>query len=665
MSELRVETRIMPAAELGEPNPLPALRPLVTSNCPLQIDSSVPEEHLRYIDYGVGSCCLPYRMQDNYNRDRRPRGIKTAVLENDVLRATFLLELGGRLWSLYHKVANRELLYVNPVFQPGNLALRNAWFSGGVEWNFGISGHSPLTCSPMFAARVTADDGSPVLRLYEYERIRNAPYQMDFFLPDGCPFLLVRVRLINPHDVTIPMWWWSNIAVPEKPDVRVLVPADWAYHFGYTNRMKRLSVPIADGTDQTYPCNLPQAGDFFYGIEEDQWPWIAALDDEGKGLIQASTARLRWRKLFVWGMSAGGRKWTEFLSQPDNPYIELQAGLARTQRECVPMPPQAEWTWLEAYGLMEADPGVVHGRDWSKACAEVESCLTRSISRDWLEDRLTTTGDVAAREPEQILHRGSGWGALERRRREKSGQAALGVLSMRFDDESLGPDQQPWLNLLENGHLPYRRPDETPGAWMIQRQWRQMLEQSVRRKATDHWLAWLHLGVMYYGANDMEAARQAWQRSIAMEPSAWAYRNLAVVAHKQGDLSKAADLLLKACEMMPNLRALCVECCEALCEAGRAKEALDLIRAAPEEVRTHGRIRILKAQAARECETTLTDLWFGLHEKRLARQRNCPIDEQLKQYVRQQYPPPEWLDFRMARDETPVSANLAANDGQS
>ena len=94
---------------------------------------------------------------------------KRQVLENDILRATFLLELGGRLWSLLHKPSGRELLAVNPVFQAANLAIRNAWFSGGVEWNIGFVGHSPFTCSPLFAARVEGPGGAPVLRLYEYE----------------------------------------------------------------------------------------------------------------------------------------------------------------------------------------------------------------------------------------------------------------------------------------------------------------------------------------------------------------------------------------------------------------------------------------------------------------------------------------------------------------
>ena len=41
----------------------------------------------------------------------------------------------------------RELLFNNPIYQPANLALRNAWLAGGIEWNVGQFGHSFLTCS--------------------------------------------------------------------------------------------------------------------------------------------------------------------------------------------------------------------------------------------------------------------------------------------------------------------------------------------------------------------------------------------------------------------------------------------------------------------------------------------------------------------------------------
>jgi hypothetical protein len=49
----------------------------------------------------------------------------------------------------------------------------------------------------------------------------------------------------------------------------------------------------------------------------------------------------------------------------------------------------------------------------------------------------------------------------------------------------------------------------------------------------------------------------------------------------------------------------------------------------------------------REGEVVLTDLWFGLHEKRIAAAENVPVNDALKERVRREFPPPENLDFRM------------------
>ncbi|MFW6162866.1 MAG: DUF5107 domain-containing protein, partial [Planctomycetota bacterium] len=134
MSELRIETWAMPGADLGRESPLPPLR---TGKDLHEVKGGpgVPKDMLRNMTYGRVPSFLPYTMQDGYTRRLRPREFRVAVLENECLRATFLIEFGGRLWSLVHKPSGRELLESNPVFQPANLAIRNAWFSGGVEWN--------------------------------------------------------------------------------------------------------------------------------------------------------------------------------------------------------------------------------------------------------------------------------------------------------------------------------------------------------------------------------------------------------------------------------------------------------------------------------------------------------------------------------------------------
>lgn len=495
MSELRIESWTMPAADLGSENPLPSLRAAEELHA-VEEAVGIPDEMVKNLAYGGHPpSILPYTMQDGYNRRRQPRDFQVAVLENEFLRATFLLELGGRMWSLVHKPSGRELLDVNPVFQPANLAIRNAWFSGGVEWNIGIIGHCPFTCAPLFAARVERPNGTPVLRMYEWERIRQVPFQIDAYLPDGSPVLFVRVRIVNPHDREVPMYWWSNIAIPETPDTRVIVPADSAYRFDYS-RLDVIPVPRAEGTDITYSTHIPRAADFFFHIPDGHRPWITALDGESKGLIQVSTERLKGRKLFVWGMGVGGRNWQEFLSEPGQAYIEIQAGLARTQLEYVPMLAGAEWSWLEAYGLMEADPAAVHGSDWALARQSVGDALERLIPPAALDAEFERGAEFADKPPVELFHRGSGWGALERLRREASGEPPFCSEGLAFDDESLGEEQTPWLDLLHDGALSAPEPDVEPRGLMVQAEWYELLEDAVSAGRGANWLAWLHLGVM-------------------------------------------------------------------------------------------------------------------------------------------------------------------------
>ena len=209
--------------------------------------------------------------------------------------------------SLHHKPTGRELLYRNPVFQPADFALNGAWFSGGIEWNIGATGHTTLSCAPLHAARVPAPDGGEMLRLWEWERLRDLPFQVDLWLPEGSDFLYVGVRIRNPHHRTVPVYWWSNIAVPEDARTRVLAPADEAWHFGY----ERDPAPRPGAASPTAPtaptrCAASFPADYFYEVPDGARRWIASLDGDGRGLVQTSTDLLRGRKLFLWGRGAAG-----------------------------------------------------------------------------------------------------------------------------------------------------------------------------------------------------------------------------------------------------------------------------------------------------------------------------------------------------------------------
>ncbi|GAI29796.1 unnamed protein product, partial [marine sediment metagenome] len=117
-------------------------------------DRTIPDNKKELLGHEAAFRVLPYRMQDRYSRRRHPICLKQIILENDLIEAVFLPEFGGRLYSLRDKKTGKNILYRNSVFQLANLAIRNAWFSGGIEWNIGQIGHTFTTCSPVYVAKV-------------------------------------------------------------------------------------------------------------------------------------------------------------------------------------------------------------------------------------------------------------------------------------------------------------------------------------------------------------------------------------------------------------------------------------------------------------------------------------------------------------------------------
>ncbi|MDJ1132690.1 DUF5107 domain-containing protein [Streptomyces iconiensis] len=541
---VRRSTLTLPVAPLGPENPLPALLPLDETHSLEESErAALPAEMARQVGYGPLRTVLPARLLDGYGRQREPAQLDTLVIENDRLRATVLPGLGGRIASLFHKPTRRELLYANPVFQPADFALNGAWYSGGVEWNIGATGHTALSCAPLHAARVPAPRGDgAMVRLWEWERLRDTPFQVDLWLPEGSDFLYVGVRIRNPHDRTVPVYWWSNIAVPEDENTRVLAPAEETWYFAYERRLRRIPVPEWEGADRTYPLRSGFPADYFYEVPEDARKWIASLDERGHGLVQTSTDVLRGRKLFVWGSGPGGRRWQQWLTEPGTPgYAEIQAGLARTQLEHVPLEAGGAFSWLEAYGPLAADPSTVHGDDWAAARAHTGERLEAALSRAEVEAAYAAWLPCADTDPRGApLASGSGWGALEV---ERGGFSLPGT---PFEAAALGDDQQPWAELLRTGALPCGPEEVPPGPTLVSPEWRELLESAhAEAEAPQHVLDY-HLGVAQWHAGDRSQAVRSWERSVERAARWPALRCLAVADQQDGNPARAAERYLAA-----------------------------------------------------------------------------------------------------------------------
>ena len=655
---VKIEKLTMPAADMGPLNPMPDIKNVTYIHADYELKPSVREDEKTYMGKGMIETILPYQLQDNYNRDRKMRDFTAVVLENSKLRAVFLPEIGGRLWSLFDKELNRELLYVNPVYQPGNLAIRNGWISGGVEFNVGIKGHTPLTSDPMWCRVDKTEDGE-ILHLYEYERIRGVVYSISAWLPEDSNTLYVHPKIENKTAKTTPMYWWSNISVPETRHTRVLVPAEDSFLTFYNADhyvVDKATIPTNDGIDVSYPANIPTSRDFFYKIPPQEKKWIAAVEEDGLGLLHCSTRKLMGRKLFLWGQNAGGKNWDDWLSVDGMPKIEIQAGLAHTQLEHIPMEGNTTWEWTEAYTALQGDPAVMHG-DYAKAIATVDAYMVDRVGNP---DALQfPNGRVLSSE---LVFRGSDWGNLEEQARGEKISDCFAFPAQDAEDTKL------WKELL-GGKFTVPAVTDIPKSYVVGDFWLDKLANLPEQ----NWFSLLHLGVVLYDKADLAGAQKAWEDSLAMTPSPWAYRNLAMLyKNEYGNTEKGKEYILKAFDMLKDNPTLCKEVAQNLLAAGSDAQWLDIYASLPADLQNLGRLRLYKTIALinldrleeaaeilnenffmsdiKEGELSVSHYWFRLYRGLYAKEMGIAYDandKALAEAADKKYPLPKKQDFRM------------------
>ena len=669
MSTLEFKDYVIPSAEIYEENCMPDIGNVRYIHGKYSVDKNVSEEDARYIGKGMINTLLPYTLQDNYGRERKDRAFHAAILENENLKAVFLPELGGRLWSLYDKKLGRELLYVNPVYQPANLALRNAWFSGGVEFNIGIRGHNPLTCSPMHAVRMEGKDGMPVLRMYEYERIRGVAYRMDYCLPDGAQTLYMRVTIENTEDKEKYMYWWSNIAVPETPDTRVIVPCKDALQTFYREGCSMVdTVPIphpkGDDFDCSYPAYGPNSRDYFFRIPKESKKWVAAAEADGKGLLQFSTHELKGRKLFLWGRGRGGRNWNRWLCGKDNnPYVEIQAGLAQTQYEHIPMPGKTAWSWVEGYTALNCAPDALHG-DYQDAVVAVNDYLGTLMPG---EDAMRALFEDL--KPVETLMHGSGWGCVENLLRNAVGKDAISG-ELPFDTATIGEKEALWHTFLTTGEMPETDLNEPPCSHMVSADILPLMEKQIAAGKA-HAALYLHYGTALYANERVDEAYKAYEQSLACKENAWAYRNLSMIEkNERGALDKAMEWMHKALACNRTDRGLILNAAQLMLAAEKYEEWVSLFAQLDEKLRSNGRLQLYTAIALirleryeeaagiihaefvlndiEEGEVSLSAVWFDLYRHLITGAPEDADEAALMALVEEQFPLPAHLDFRMS-----------------
>lgn len=481
---------------------------------------------------------------------------------------------------------------------------------------------------------------------------------MDFWLGEEDRFLNARMRIVNFGEKVTPMYWWSNIAVPEEKGGRILVPASEAFTFRNWGVYK-VPVPMVDGADISHYENIPASVDYFFDIPDGAPKYIAHADASGYGLLHLSTDRLRSRKLFSWGHRPAAWHWQEFLSDGNGRYVEIQAGLGKTQYGCIPMAPHTAWEWLERYGALQLSEKQL-SLSFEKARDSLTEQIRESAVYQPMRGLLRDTKAMAKQEA-QTVWKGSGFGAMKNRERALFGEKPI---SPHLDYGEPDEGQKRWLAFLETGVLHEPEADCRPDLFLSDEVWKKKLEETIEDINRENWYAHYHLGLFAFRDGDIPKAIRQFEASKACRKNAWALHGLAAAylawaseaedgekagaGEAEGRKEWAAEAMEEGLRMRTEDLSYLKEGFRILSLCGAWTRICRLYPSLPETMQVDGRLRFYEVLAldetgspkqafelmeadgglvlddVREGETNLGGLWQRLQKKLTGKEETVP-----------------------------------------
>lgn len=301
----------------------------------------------------------PYPMQDDLTDEMQEREFQAVVVDNGLLRLTVLPELGGHVLSLRDLVHEREVFYHNVPLKLGLVAMRGAWWAGGIEWNFPHVGHTVTTVDRVSWRVCEGEDGSATVFVGGVEHLTRMAWHVGLTLRPDDWRLGVRIRLHNRTPFYHRIYFWSNSAVPAREDFRLLLPTTQVFSVWY-GAQGDVTFPLHKGEDLSRYANLRRGGDLF--AKDLRADWFGGYYEElDCGLVhQASRFEVPGRKMFSWGHGGHGRMWAELLNARGEPYVELQSGRFVHQGIHRLLAPNTVEEWEESWAPVWGIGGVVH-----------------------------------------------------------------------------------------------------------------------------------------------------------------------------------------------------------------------------------------------------------------------------------------------------------------
>lgn len=267
----------------------------------------------------------PYFQFNGYTDVKTTKKWKVVTLENDYIKVEVLPEVGGKIWGAIEKSSNYDFIYKNDVIKFRNIAMRGPWTSGGIEFNFGIQGHTPATAAPVDYVLQENPDSSVSCVVGSIDLPSRTEWRIRITLPKDKAFFELEALWYNPHDLGSSYYYWTNAAVRARPDAQFFYPGN--YYMGHSGDVHPWPVD-STGRDLSLYKNNCFGENKTYHVFGDSRNFKAIYWNE-LGLGTASWAvksDLPGKKLWFWSPARSGEIWKDLLTDHSGQYIEIQSG---------------------------------------------------------------------------------------------------------------------------------------------------------------------------------------------------------------------------------------------------------------------------------------------------------------------------------------------------
>lgn len=318
--------------------------------------------------YGVAHI-YPYTLLDDIASQSVEKTFHTLVLENQYLIVTVLTDLGGRVYSVFDKISNRDVFYKNSVIKFAPLAIRGAFFSGGVEFSFPVA-HAPTTCDKVNWDYRENPDGSASVFIGGQEHINGLRWTITLSLYPNLCALSQDVFLHNPGSLPGRYHYWTNASLDANDETEFIYPLQRARSYEYAGTSSwpyaRLDlivnepglpgmegVPMWPAKQLLDPMNLrwqknmlAQVSIFGRNVE---WDYFGAWQHKvNHGYAHVANSKdVSGMKLWSWGNAPVGVVNQTALTDDGSVYAETQCGAMETQLDFAFLAPGATRTWRE------------------------------------------------------------------------------------------------------------------------------------------------------------------------------------------------------------------------------------------------------------------------------------------------------------------------------